>query len=61
MLRCDRDDVELAQHLASMQVITTPGSAFGTNTAQMLRINYALDPEQLIPALEVITNELYPH
>lgn len=61
MLRCDKDDVELAQQLASMQVITTPGSAFGTNTAQMLRINYALDPEQLIPALEVITNELYPH
>lgn len=61
MLRCDRDDVELAEKLASLKVITTPGSAFGANTAQMLRINYALDPKQLIPALEVITNELYPH
>ncbi len=61
MLRCDRDDVELAEQLASMKVIVTPGSAFGANTAQMLRINYAIDAEELIPALEIITNELYPH
>lgn len=61
MLHCGKNDVDLAFKLASMKVITTPGSAFGTNTAQSLRINYAFQNEVLIPALQIITNELYPH
>ncbi len=61
LLKTDEDDLSLAQKLAKSKVITTPGSAFGNCCTGMLRINYALKPQILIPALETITNVLYPH
>lgn len=61
MLRCDDDDLETAKKLVNSGVITVPGSAFGNVSRGWLRINYAVPAEQLIPALEIVTNVLYPH
>lgn len=61
MLRCDPDDLAVARTMVRQGVITVPGSAFGNVSQGWLRINYAVPRTQLMPALEVLTNVLYPH
>jgi len=61
MLRCDDNDLHVAEKLAAKGVIVAPGSAFGKLSAGMIRINYGVEVGMLEKGLKVIVDELYPH
>ncbi|MBW6514010.1 MAG: pyridoxal phosphate-dependent aminotransferase [Candidatus Syntrophosphaera sp.] len=61
LLRVEGDDLRTASYLARKGVICVPGSAFGEVSRGWLRINYAVDKQQLTTALDIIHDELYLH
>lgn len=61
LVRISENDLQAAQNLASAGVIAVPGSAFGSLTLHMLRINYAIPLRELSKALDILNHELHLH
>jgi aspartate aminotransferase len=55
-IRVDKDDVKLAAELSAKGVIVIPGSAFGKNGENWIRICYALDPKILVQGLDILAS-----
>ncbi len=53
------DDILLTNDLLKEGLIVIPGSAFGSNGKNWIRISYAVEKNILIKGLEVIRNRLY--
>lgn len=61
MLDCGSDALPISLQLAQAGVITVPGAAFGEVARAWMRLNYAVNRDQLARALEIIVRELHHH
>jgi aspartate/methionine/tyrosine aminotransferase len=50
------DDVKFAENLSKKGILVVPGSVFGTNGKGFIRINYGVQKEELVNALEFFKN-----